>query len=88
MSSVAILPRWYILVQRSGLCLMSMVFSLTWMEGMDGMFVGVVRMDGFVLGVLNRPLPCGCLFWFLPLRLFRGAGSASSSGFRLRRHWM
>ena len=53
MSSVAILPRWYILVQRSGLCLMSMVFSLTWMEGMDGMFVGVVRMDRFVFGCVE-----------------------------------
>ncbi len=27
MSSVAILPRWYILVQRSGFCLMSMVLG-------------------------------------------------------------
>ena len=35
-------------------------------------------------GVFLWPLPCGYLFWFLPLRLFRGAGL--SLPFGLGRH--
>ncbi len=59
--------------------------------GFLGFCRGILGISVLVLGwgVFVCPLSCGCLWMgILPLRLFKGAGLASSFGFLLRRHQM